>query len=41
VDVVVRSVDRLERSPSGKFEECVSLVPADWKHSDNALSPSS
>ena len=26
VDVVVRSVDKIERSPSGKFEECVSLV---------------
>jgi phenylacetate-CoA ligase len=29
VDVVVRSVDRIERSTSGKYEECVSLVPAD------------
>jgi phenylacetate-CoA ligase len=40
VDVALRSVDRIERSPSGKFEECISLVPADWKESRGALPPS-
>ena len=29
VEVAVRSVDQIDRSPSGKYEECVSLVPFD------------
>lgn len=28
VDVTTRKVDALERSPSGKFEDCISLVPS-------------
>jgi hypothetical protein len=27
VDVTVRRVDTIERSPSGKYEDCISLVP--------------
>jgi len=27
VDVELRSVDQIERSASGKYEECMSLVP--------------
>jgi phenylacetate-CoA ligase len=40
VDVVVRSVDRIERSSSGKYEECISHVPMDWKVS-RPMSPRS
>jgi len=29
VDVTVRAVERIERSASGKFEDCVSLVAAE------------
>jgi phenylacetate-CoA ligase len=29
VEVTVRSVDRIERPPSGKFEDCISLVAPD------------
>ncbi len=29
VDVTVRRVEAIERSPSGKYEDCISLVPAD------------
>ena len=29
VDVTVRPLDRIERTPSGKFEDCISLVPSD------------
>jgi len=28
VEVTLRPVERIERSPSGKYEDCVSLVPA-------------
>ena len=30
VAVSVRSVDQIGRSPSGKFEDCISLVKPDW-----------
>jgi phenylacetate-CoA ligase len=29
VEVIVRSVERIERSSSGKYEECISLVPSE------------
>ena len=29
VEVSVRNVDRIDRSATGKYEECISLVPAD------------
>jgi hypothetical protein len=29
VDVTVRPLDQIERTPSGKFEDCISLVPSD------------
>jgi phenylacetate-CoA ligase len=29
VEVSLRKVDAIERSPSGKFEDCISLVPVD------------
>ncbi|HEY4408099.1 MAG TPA: hypothetical protein VGN55_25885 [Xanthobacteraceae bacterium] len=32
VEVVVRAVDRIERSTSGKYEECISLVSSDAQH---------
>ena len=29
VDVTVRAVDKIERAATGKFEDCISLVPSD------------
>ena len=29
VDIAVRCVESIERSPSGKYEDCISLVPAE------------
>jgi phenylacetate-CoA ligase len=33
VTVVVRAVDKIDRSASGKYEECLSLVAPDWQDS--------
>jgi phenylacetate-CoA ligase len=38
VHVVVRSVDQIERSPTGKYEECLSLVAADGSEARSAPS---
>lgn len=32
VEITVRRVDRIDRSPTGKYEECLSLIPADSSH---------
>jgi len=33
VTVLVREVDKIDRSASGKYEECISLIAADWQDS--------
>jgi phenylacetate-CoA ligase len=33
VEVSVRSVDQIDRSHRGKYEDCISLVPFDWAKS--------
>ena len=40
VEVSVRSVDHIDRSRSGKYEDCISLVPFDQTDSRSAVSPS-
>jgi phenylacetate-CoA ligase len=41
VEVSVREVDSIERSRSGKFEDCISLVPRDWPSSASNAPPRS